>query len=449
MTSGRSDAGRFGGNLVIRDLAGHRIERAFDVVHLVPGREILPAEPQLQRQRVVDTPHVIDERREGGRLVGRASAPERSRARRAVAQKEVRNGVRRVVGGTGGAAVEGEPAPRAGRRVLVGLAPLGLEAEPQRMWPCDFAGRIRHAVDPVGRVGAHTRGGHSREPGDRGARTSVVVGIGRTIQVLQADVCHPVPREVLAREPRLLSVEGVVVADTGLVDGARRDHPGMPHRQVPPGLGLAGIGNRAGKRLLAVVPDVSREGGVGASQHVIHARRPRIRVIGEVADRSIIVGTGRIRRRDGGDLERGERRDPRLRNEVPRERLPRSRVDDGRRDAGEIPGQPGWIRQIRKLDLALRLSQTFITAKQEQLVVHQRPAGRAAELVARVWRLAHGEIVLCLQRIVAEVFVGGERAAVGAGLGDHRDHRLPLTVLGREGVPQQVDLLHRVDRRIE
>ena len=39
--------------------------------------------------------------------------------------------------------------------------------------------------------------------------------------------------------------------------------------------------------------------------------------------------------------------------------------------------------------------------------------------------------------------------AVGARLGDHRDDRLSLAVLGREGVPQQVDFLHGVDRRVE
>ena len=310
--------GEISGDLVIGDLAGHRIERSFDVVHFVPRREILPAHAQLQRQRVVDAPHVVDERREGRGLVGRARAAERSRARRAVPEEEVRDGVGRIVGGAGGAAVEREAAARAGRRVLIGLAPLGLEAESQRVRPGDLARRIGHAVNPVRRVGADARCRHTREPGDGGARAPVVVGIGQPVQVLKADVGHPVPREVLAREPRVLPVEGEVVADAGLVDGARRDHPGMPDREILPGLGLPGIGDRVGQRLLAVVPDVARERGVGAAQHVIHARRPRVRVVGEVADRAVVVGAGRIRRRDGRELERGERRDPRLRNAVRR-----------------------------------------------------------------------------------------------------------------------------------
>src|SRR6185503_12949459 len=146
--------GKIGRHLVIRDLSADWVERSFDVVYLVPRGQIRPAQTQLQRQSVAHPPHVVDEWSECRGLVGRTRSEECSCAGRAVAQKEIRQRVRRIVRRAGGASVECETPACAGCRVLVRLPPFGLKSESQRMRSSHLARRVGQTVNPVRRVRA-------------------------------------------------------------------------------------------------------------------------------------------------------------------------------------------------------------------------------------------------------------------------------------------------------
>ena len=114
------------------------------------------------------------------------------------------------------------------------------------------------------------------------------------------------------------------------------------------------------------------------------------------------------------------------------------------------PCQPATVGDRgRDLHFAVGLARPLVAAEEEQLVAHHRSAGGDAELVALVYRLGRCKVILRVERLVAEVLVGGAVVRVGARLGDHRHHRRTLAIFGRERVAQHVHFLHRVDRRIQ
>src|SRR6185436_17105852 len=95
--------------------------------------------------------------------------------------------------------------------------------------------------------------------------------------------------------------------------------------------------------------------------------------------------------------------------------------------------------------LPLHGSQAFIGPKHKELVVDNRPAGSAAELIAFVIRLRGSEEVLRIESIVAVKLVRGTVQLVGARLRDDGNDRLALAVLGRDRIAQQADFLNGVD----
>ena len=116
---------------------------------------------------------------------------------------------------------------------------------------------------------------------------------------------------------------------------------------------------------------------------------------------------------------------------------------------GEISREKRLARHAAQERLSLDRSQSFVGAKHEELVVHDRPAAGAAELIALVFGLGRREEVFRVELIAAVELVGRAVQLVGAGLRHDRDDRLALAVLGGERVPKQAHFLHRIDRRVQ
>ena len=162
------------------------------------------------------------------------------------------------------------------------------------------------------------------------------------------------------------------------------------------------------------------------TQLLLHAGRPLLS-----------VGGGVVRRDAEGCRCRGKCADvgKQTGDELIVERdlvVERRCVASGRAAEGSVrligrSSQLGRRGDDRKERLLLAGAEAFITTEDEESVFPDGAADGAAKLIA------------VADRLLGCDGIGGE-----ARLGDHRDYRLPLTVLGREGAAQEVELLDGV-----
>ncbi len=197
-----------GRHLVIGDLAARRIERAFEVLRFVPRRQVLPAQPQLQRELPRHVPDVVDERRDRRRVIGGSRTAERAGAGRAVAEQEIGHGVAREL------PVEGEGATRRHLGQVLERAPLRLDPESQVVAPEGLRRRVGDAEDLLGGALGNGALAIAGEAGQVEPRASVVERIGSTGKIAEADVPHPVSTVEADRRGQMV---GVVVAEPELV----------------------------------------------------------------------------------------------------------------------------------------------------------------------------------------------------------------------------------------
>src|SRR6202035_1026177 len=104
----------------------------------------------------------------------------------------------------------------------------------------------------------------------------------------------------------------------------------------------------------------------------------------------------------------------------------------------------GDERDVAKTEI---LSVTLIVTKKEDLVAADGAAERAAEVVAlELGDLLLIEVVACIERAVAQEFVGGAMQLIGAASGDDADLRaLAFAEGGGVGVAGDVELAHGID----
>ena len=272
-----------------RDFAGARIERTFEIVDLVPGSEVFPAQSHLQRQRPRDLPVVVDERRKRWRVIRGPRAAERAGAGGAEPEEEIGNRVAREL------AVEGEPA--AGRHLgeMLERAVLRLQPEAHVVAPLHPARGIRHADDVFGGALRDAAFAVSAEAAHGESRTAIVQRIGPAGQVSQADVADPV---AAVEADGRVEVIRVVVPDADFVDHVLRDDPRVTDGEIPALLGEVGVGEGAGVQLGSLVIHEPLEQVVLRGQHLIRAPGGRIGIVGKVTNREIVVGRRIVRRRD-------------------------------------------------------------------------------------------------------------------------------------------------------
>ena len=206
---------------------------------------------------------------------------------------------------------------------------------------------------------------------------------------------------------------------------------------------------RAGNLPRAGGKNVPAEHAVVGSWLEVQTGQHAIGVVNEIGCPEEIVRAGLIRRGHERKDRRGNRIDPLLRNRVVHEGLAGDRILDGRgKDAGAIVGGR-YARQARD---AARNPGAFIVAEEERLARDDRPAQVAAELILVVRGLRRArperEEIVRVERVVAEVLVGGPMEVVGPGFGRHADGGAGRTaVLRGIRARDDLELLNGVDRR--
>ena len=257
---------------------------------------------------------------------------------------------------------------------------------------------------------------------------------------------HGVGFRARVRQPELVDHRGRQDAgppadDRVGLDGlvAERRRPGAVHDAA----------EGAGDLALAVRIDVAGEDAVvGAGVPVGAAEQP-IGVVQEIAAPEEVVGARLIRQRHQVEDRRGVGVDAVRRNGVVVERLSRHRIADrGRENAGPVVEG----RHARQARHAAGDPRAFVVGEEERPSLDHRAAQVAAELVLVVGRLrrvgALREEVDGVERLVAEVLVGGAVEVVRAGLRRDADRGARrASVLGRVRAGHHLEFLDRVDRR--
>src|SRR2546422_833318 len=104
-------------------------------------------------------------------------------------------------------------------------------------------------------------------------------------------------------------------------------------------------------------------------------------------DGGVVVRPGGVRRWNGIELERRERRDPTLRDPVAGKRYAGQRIDDSQRNIGEVSAQPCRIRHGRELRLAAALVESLVRAEDERFLPDDGTTRREAVLIPPVRRI--------------------------------------------------------------
>ena len=307
--------GHRGRQRVVPDLACRGIERRFHAVLFGPRRQVFPPQSELKAQLVAHLPVVVDERRDGRRVVRRSGRAERPRAGRAVPKQIICDGISREV------TVERKvPASRVVGQVFE-LAELRLQSEPERMAAERPAGRVRHAVDVLCRALRIAAFSLCREAGHRHVRASVRERKRCSREVPQTQIGRPVA--TVGTDWRVQVVR-VVVPEAEFVDPRGREHPRVSDGEVPPALGQVGFVERSGLQLRSFVVHEPLEQAVAVVERLIGAHGCGIRVVDEVPDDRVVVRTRGIRRRNRRRQDVRELREPVRGDDVAQERAGRS-----------------------------------------------------------------------------------------------------------------------------
>ena len=217
-----------------------------------------------------------------------------------------------------------------------------------------------------------------REAGHRETGTPVVDRIGAAREIPQTDVADPVA--AIEADGRVQVVR-IVVAESDFVDDARCEDPCVAGGEIPSRLRQVRVAEHTWVQLRAlVIHEPLKE--IVAGQDLIAPHGGRVRVVAEIADRPVVVRGGIVRRRDSRRQRPGKVREATCRNHVSRKRQPVERIDDRRRDPGEIAGKLGRAGNDRKERLPGRRSQPLIASEREDPVSDDRTAGREAGLGA-------------------------------------------------------------------
>ena len=169
---------------------------------------------------------------------------------------------------------------------------------------------------------------------------------------------------------------------------------------------------------------------------VENVRRLRVAVAGLVRQRHVVV-----------EQLRRDRVEARGWDHVAGKRLAALRIAD-RRPAREVAGALRRVRHHPRVGGAAPVAEAFVVAEHECLVLDDRPAGRAAELVLIEGRLGHGKAVARLERIVAIEPPARALPPPGTRARDDADDRAGVAAVFRvEGVREDAELVDRVRRR--
>ena len=212
--------------------------------------------------------------------------------------------------------------------------------------------------------------------------------------------------------------------------------------------GLAERGVRVGIGLTLVVEAVAAEDPRLVVQRLVDPHGDLIAV--ELSHRRPRERAGR---RVGIGDERGEgerlRRQPVGGDDVARERLARDRVVDDPRRGAVVATPHGGARHRVVEHQALPLAHALVAGEEERAAAHDRAAQRRAELLAlQLLGLAREEVAR-IEGVVAHEVEEGAVELVGAGLGGGVERAARLAELGGVGALLHLELLERVDRRLD
>ena len=163
-----------------------------------------------------------------------------------------------------------------------------------------------------------------------------------------------------------------------------------------------------------------------------------------MAQRNIRIG----QRYEVAQPSRAKGIDPARWNHIAGESDAGQRIFDGLAKTREIPGPHRGCAIIPYERLRLALAKAFPTAEPEHLVLSDRSAGRAPELVSAQRGNLHIEKIPCVQSAVADVFPNGSANSIASALGDCRDHRSGAAdELGRRVAGLGAEFMKRLERR--
>ncbi len=214
-------------------------------------------------------------------------------------------------------------------------------------------------------------------------------------------------------------------------------------------------GERARRERVDVVVGIAGEQRVVVVEAVIDPEVGGAAVLGAVARAGEIIRQPRRRRRRvKGDVIQRDRVEPARRDEVAGERGARGggRIVNRHRELGEVAGAHLHRRHGRHEGEALRQLEALVVAEEERLVLLQRTADAAAELILIERRLRPGgrEEVAGVEPIVPVELETRSVEVVRPGLGDDVDDATRGAAdFGGVHVGLDFHLRDRVDRRLD